>query len=354
MSLASTFEHQMLALINAERAALGLGALTLNILLNDASEDHTNWMLENDDFSHTGENGTSAHDRIVASGYPLEVSWATGENIALQSERGAAGIADDVIQLHEALMNSEGHRANILNPDYTEIGIGIEVGDYDGFEAVAVTQNFGTTGADTSAFLDDGTLTEDTGIIVGTSSNDTIIASGDGAEITAKAGNDVATGTSGQDIILGGNGDDALFGYEGVDTIKGGNGDDRVFGGDGNDTLSGKRGDDELFGGNGNDLLKGNADNDTLSGGSGNDRLVGGAGADVFIFTEGKDRITDFNVLEDKLGFDEDLIPEGQNLETFIAGISTVKNGNLVIDFGGDNSLKLLNVTDLSDVDLIA
>ena len=45
-------------------------------------------------------------------------------------------------------MNSPGHRANILNPNYDVIGIGIEIGDFDGWEAVRVTQNFARTSAD--------------------------------------------------------------------------------------------------------------------------------------------------------------------------------------------------------------
>ena len=51
---------------------------------------------------------------------------------------------DDV---HESLMNSPGHRANILNPAFDEIGIGIENGDFEGFDSVMVTQNFGATDA---------------------------------------------------------------------------------------------------------------------------------------------------------------------------------------------------------------
>lgn len=154
MTIANSFERQMLDLINAERAAVGLDALRLNVLLNDSSEDHSQWMLENDAFSHTGAGGSSSHDRMNAADYPFEGVWASGENIAVQSERGPAGIADDVIQLHEALMASPGHRANILNPNYTEIGIGIEQGDFRGFDAIMVTQNFASTQGDTTGSVE--------------------------------------------------------------------------------------------------------------------------------------------------------------------------------------------------------
>lgn len=154
MSVANQYEMQMLDLINAERAAVGLNKLKFNGLLNDASEDHSEWMLDEDRFSHTGENGSSPHERMEKAKYPFEGNYSSGENIAWQSERGDAGIADDVKQLHEGLMQSPGHRANILNPDFTEIGIGIEEGDFTAnggtFDGVMVTQNFASTDADTS------------------------------------------------------------------------------------------------------------------------------------------------------------------------------------------------------------
>ncbi len=147
MSLANELEQQMLALINQERTNANLAPLTFNSALNDASEDHSTWMLDTDTFSHTGEDGSSAGDRIVDAGYALEGNWTWGENIGWQSERGDPGLADDVADIHESLMNSPGHRANILNPEFDEIGIGIEQGDFENFDSVMVTQNFGATDA---------------------------------------------------------------------------------------------------------------------------------------------------------------------------------------------------------------
>ena len=66
-------------------------------------------------FSHTGVDGSDPGDRIRDAGFQLSGDWTWGENIAFQSERGAPGITDDVINLHTSLMNSAGHRANILN-----------------------------------------------------------------------------------------------------------------------------------------------------------------------------------------------------------------------------------------------
>ncbi|WP_371224752.1 CAP domain-containing protein [Roseovarius sp. 2305UL8-3] len=147
MSQPNALETLMLELINEERSAAGLSPLRFNGDLNEASEDHSEWMLEKDIFSHTGENGSSAGDRIQSAGYELEGNWTWGENIAWQSEQGDPGLEDDVRDLHESLMESPGHRANILNPDYDEIGIGIEQGDFGRFDSVMVTQNFGATDA---------------------------------------------------------------------------------------------------------------------------------------------------------------------------------------------------------------
>lgn len=148
MSYASDLERGMLELINQERAAEGLGALTLELRLNDAAEDHSTWMLDTDTFSHTGVNGSNPGDRMRDADFEFSGSWTWGENVAWQSSRGAAGYEDDVANLHVALMNSPGHRANILNGNFEVIGIGVEVGDYDGWNAVMVTQKFARTGAE--------------------------------------------------------------------------------------------------------------------------------------------------------------------------------------------------------------
>ena len=151
MSKASALEQQMLELVNAERAAIGVAPLMFDDRLNDSSEDHSSWMIENNIFDHTGADGSVPKDRILDAGYELEGNYAVGENIGWQSERGEPGLSDDVAQIHESLMNSPGHREAILNPLYTEIGIGIEDGPFttngSTWDSVMVTQNFGTTDA---------------------------------------------------------------------------------------------------------------------------------------------------------------------------------------------------------------
>lgn len=148
MSRANELEQQMLGLINEERTSQGLTPVELELRLNESSEDHSQWMLNEDQFSHTGVNGSSAGDRMRDAEFDFDGNWTWGENIAYQSERGAPGLNDDVENLHTALMNSPGHRANILNPDYEVVGLGIETGDFNGVEAVMVTQNFARTDAE--------------------------------------------------------------------------------------------------------------------------------------------------------------------------------------------------------------
>ena len=100
--------------INAERTSRGLAALTLNDQLSAAAQAHSDDMARNNFFSHTGSDGSDAATRIKRTGY---VPRAWGENIA-------AGYPD-AAQVVAGWMQSEGHRRNILNPDFREIGVGV-------------------------------------------------------------------------------------------------------------------------------------------------------------------------------------------------------------------------------------
>ncbi|MGD1807252.1 CAP domain-containing protein [Dapis sp. BLCC M126] len=107
------FIDRVVELTNQERIQLGLDPLTADPLLNQAAQIHTENMAEQDFFDHTGLDGSSAGDRIEATGYDFS-AWA--ENIAAGQQTPEAVVA--------AWMGSEGHRANILNPNLEEIGIG--------------------------------------------------------------------------------------------------------------------------------------------------------------------------------------------------------------------------------------
>ena len=151
MSQPTANEQFLLELINAERAKVGAQPLAFDGHLNDSAERHSQWMIDADVFSHTGVNGSTSTDRMKAAGFVFSGSWASAENIAWASLRGPSGYEDEVQLLHTNLMNSPGHRANLLNPEYREIGIGFEVGEFQGWQAAFVTENFAKSG--TGSFL---------------------------------------------------------------------------------------------------------------------------------------------------------------------------------------------------------
>jgi serralysin len=151
MARASKLEKLMLNLINAARDRAGLRDLQFDGNLNQAAEDHSEWMLRTDSFSHTGVGGSQPTERMREAGYRLTGTWMTGENIAIVASDGDGSLRDEVREAHRLLMNSSGHRANILKGGYQEIGLGIEFGKFafrEGIrDAVAVTQDFGRSSA---------------------------------------------------------------------------------------------------------------------------------------------------------------------------------------------------------------
>lgn len=110
----TTDNDRILELVNSERTSRGLTALTRNTLLDIAATAHADDMSAGAFFSHTGSDGGSVSGRATAAGYP----WTTiGENIA-QGDLSPEAVMD-------LWMNSDGHRANILNATFTELGVGI-------------------------------------------------------------------------------------------------------------------------------------------------------------------------------------------------------------------------------------
>ena len=126
----------------------------------------------------------------------------------------------------------------------------------------------------------------------GTSGDDVLNKGGGDDTLYGKAGNDKLVGGLGNDRLYGGTGKDCLYGGSGKDRLYGGKGDDLLYGGDGKDRLFGRKGDDLLDGGDGKDRLSGGRGNDELFGGSGKDRLYGGKGDDLLDGGEGKDRLS--------------------------------------------------------------
>ena len=109
----SSYAQTMLRLVNEEREANGLSKLTWNAELAKVAQAKAQDMVDNNYFSHTSPTYGSPFDMMKSFG--IKYRYAA-ENIAKNSS---------VEKAHVALMNSEGHRKNILNANYTGIGIGI-------------------------------------------------------------------------------------------------------------------------------------------------------------------------------------------------------------------------------------
>ncbi len=105
-------EEQMLKIVNREREANGLQPVEMSTRLRTLARSHSLDMLQRGYFSHYTPDGLSPFDRMDSAG--IEYAYA-GENLALAPSTELA---------MQGLMDSPGHRANILNPNFNKIGIG--------------------------------------------------------------------------------------------------------------------------------------------------------------------------------------------------------------------------------------
>lgn len=112
-----------LCLLNKERTSRGLGALTRSAVLDKAADRFAVDMVERGFFDHVSPGGGTFMDRIKAAGWAPSGSWTAGENIAWGS--GSLGSPESIV---DGWMHSTGHRANILNGAFSQIGIGIADG----------------------------------------------------------------------------------------------------------------------------------------------------------------------------------------------------------------------------------
>lgn len=106
-------ENAMIELVNKERASRGLKVLELDAKLREVARSHSQDMFKRGYFAHYSPEGESVADRANKAGVDFLV---IGENLAFAPHVEAA---------HKGLINSEGHRANILSSDYGKIGVGV-------------------------------------------------------------------------------------------------------------------------------------------------------------------------------------------------------------------------------------
>jgi serralysin len=238
-------------------------------------------------------------------------------------------------------------RIKVVGPDGVDIVIGVEELVFDDAR-VLVTEGTGANDNITGKANDD--------FIFGWDGNDRLNGLGGNDTIRGDRGDDKITGGGGDDFLSGGSGKDNLSGSAGNDRLAGDTGNDRLKGQAGNDTLQGGEGKDKLFGNSGKDLLEGGKQKDLLSGGTGNDVLTGGSGGDKFVFEQnmGKDKITDFTKGSDVLQLDERLWTAASGVlsaSQVLTQFATDTGADIVLDFGGGNSITLQGVASLSGLE---
>lgn len=123
----------VVAFTNSFRTANGVNPLAQNTALNVAAGMKLNDMFDHQYFDHVSPSGITPSFWVEQSGYEYK---ATGENLAL-------GFFSDDKDLVEAWMASPGHKANILNPAFEEIGVAVGKGMFDGKEQWLAVQVFG-------------------------------------------------------------------------------------------------------------------------------------------------------------------------------------------------------------------
>jgi uncharacterized YkwD family protein len=108
------FEREVIRLVNVERAKVGLKPLSENVKLSKVARIKSQDMINKKYFSHYSPTYGSPFDMMKKFGIRFR---AAGENIAMGQKTPK--------EVMNAWMNSAGHRRNILNPNFTQIGVGV-------------------------------------------------------------------------------------------------------------------------------------------------------------------------------------------------------------------------------------
>lgn len=129
LNLGSVLPGVLSNLTNSERGENNLPALTENAILNRAAQMKAEDMAKKSYFAHTSPEGITPWYWLEKAGYSYLYA---GENLAINFI--------DSEDVTEAWMNSPTHRANIIHGAYTEVGTGVAVGTYQGYETIFVAQ----------------------------------------------------------------------------------------------------------------------------------------------------------------------------------------------------------------------
>ncbi len=167
-------EQYLLELINRARANPGAEAESLGIDLNEglppgaisntpkpplasnphllaAAREHSQWMLDTNTFSHTGIGGSNPGQRMTTAGYIFSGFWTWGENISWQPGHIPFNTESLIRATHQGLFLSAGHRKNICNHNFDELGLGLIAGVFNSAglatNGLITTQNFAVSGS---------------------------------------------------------------------------------------------------------------------------------------------------------------------------------------------------------------
>jgi Cysteine-rich secretory protein family len=147
----------IIALTNESRQQFAVPALTENQILDKAAQAKADDMLAKGYFAHNSPDGRTPWDFITSAGYSYLMA---GENLAVNFTEAES--------VETAWMNSPGHKANILNKNFQDIGIGISQGVYQGHNAIFVVQEFGLSAAQQVALSAEPTQVQKTPVPVPT------------------------------------------------------------------------------------------------------------------------------------------------------------------------------------------
>ncbi len=386
-----------------------LQVLAHNETLSQASENHSVWMLDENTFDHTGENGSSAGGRMADAGYVFAGTWAWAENLAWAGTTGTVDMQASIAAHHEGLFLSSGHRSNTFAGHVREIGVAQIAGEYTlngvAYNSSMLTENFALSGTDVFVtgvayhdhdgddfysigegqsgltFTANGAqgITADAGgygVAVGAGGTTTVAVSDNGTTL-ATVQIDTSDGNAKLDVVTDANGDMALHvstdttlvsgiadatvlgsgnldlrGSSAHNTLQGNGGDNRLTGLGGRDNLIGDGGADVLIGGGGKDKLWGGDDNDALTGGGGRDKLWGGNGDDALTGGGGRDVVRGGNG-DDMIGGGggRDKLFGGSGADTFIftAGDDRIMDFDASVD-QIEIDAQLLGNADIADL----
>lgn len=155
-------------------SGLPVQPLVLNSKLIQAARLHSKDMIDQDYFAHNSLSGKTPFNRINDAGY--QYSYA-GENLALIGSPGPMDEVTTVLELHDNLFIDKnypgrGHRVNILNENFKEVGLGVAFGDYQGYNTYMITCDFGTALQFSGSFI--------LGVVYDDKDNDNFYDAGEG------------------------------------------------------------------------------------------------------------------------------------------------------------------------------